>query len=141
MALSPSAQMNALAAHRYTHEFGRGSIYWVEASGERALRSAKNVAGRPGNRLFGDDVTWPKLASMIAAGAEIRRTGLTETFDFEAWEAEHTDAVPLVALTPEGRLRIFQAHRDVEPKAGWTVLSLAPPKTDSAENAAEAAAS
>ena len=141
MALSPSAQMNALAAHRYTHEFGRGSIYWVEAGGERAQRSAKNVAGRPGNRLFGDDVTWPKLASMIAAGAEIRRTGLTETFDFEAWEAEHTDAVPLVALTPEGRLRIFQAHRDVEPKAGWTVLSLAPPKTDSAENAAEAAAS
>lgn len=141
MALSPSAQMNALAAHRYTHEFGRGSIYWVEAGGERAQRSAKNVAGRPGNRLFGDDVTWPKLASMIAAGAEIRRTGLTETFDFEAWEAEHTDAVPLVALTPEGRLRIFQAHRDVEPKAGWTVLSLAPPKTDSAENAADAAAS
>jgi len=50
-------------------------------------------------------------------------------------------ALPLVALTPEGRLRIFQAHRDVEPKAGWTVLSLAPPKTDSAEDAAEAAAS
>ena len=41
--------------------------------GERAQRSAKNVAGRPGARLFGDDVTWPKLASMIAAGAEIRR--------------------------------------------------------------------
>ena len=74
MALSPSAQMNALAAHRYAHEFGRGSIYWVEAGGERAQRSAKNVAGRPGNRLFGDDVTWPKLASMIAAGAEVRRT-------------------------------------------------------------------
>ena len=136
MALSPSAQMNALAAHRYAHEFGRGNIHWVEAGGERAQRSARNVAGRPGSRLFGGDVTWPKLASMIAAGAEVRRTGLTETFGFEAWKAEHGDAVPLVALTPDGRLRIFQAHQEVEPAAGWTVLALVPPKADAAAGAA-----
>ena len=141
MALSPSAQMNALAAHRYAHEFGRGSIYWVETGGERAPRSAKNVAGRPGNRLFGEDITWAKLASMIAAGAEVRRTGLSETFDFEAWRAEHVDAVPLIALTPKGRMRIFHAHGNLEPAAGWTVLSLAPPRLDSAEDAASAQAS
>ncbi len=73
---------------------------------------------------------------MVAAGAEIRRTKLTESFDLEAWHAEHGEAVPLFALTPEGRLRMFQNEPPIEPGPGWTVFALRPPK--SAEVAAEA---
>jgi CPA1 family monovalent cation:H+ antiporter len=136
LAISPSAQLNALACLRYAPEFGRARIYWAETAGERSARSARSVSGRPGARLFEEEVTWPRLASMVAAGAEIRRTKLTETFDLDAWRAEHEDAVPLFALTPEGRLRMFQQAPPIEPVAGWTVFALGAPRAmDGGSNA------
>lgn len=138
VALSPSAQLNALACLRYRPEFGRGRIYWIETSGERAARSARSVSGRPGYRLFGEEVIYPKLASLVSQGAEIRRTRLSEEFDWAAYEAENGGRViPLFAVTPEGRLRMFLAEEAVEPGPGWSVLALAPPR-ETEEGAKEA---
>ena len=137
LAISPSAQLNALACLRYAPEFGRPRVYWVETAGERSERSARSVAGRPGARLFEEDVTWPRLASMVSAGAEIRRTKLTETFGLDAWRAQHEEAVPIFALTPDGRLRMFQRSPPIEPGPGWTVFALGPPR--SSESAPESA--
>lgn len=137
LALSPSPQLNALACHRYAPEFGRGRIYWMEVGGDNGQRSARTRALHPGTRLFGEGVNWQKLASMAASDAEIRRTRLTETFDFEAWLAEHQEAIPLFALTPEGRLRFFERELPFEPGPGWTIVALAPPRAES-EGAAEA---
>jgi CPA1 family monovalent cation:H+ antiporter len=129
VALSPSAQLNALACLRYRPEFGRGRLYWIETSGERATRSARSVSGRPGYRLFGEDVLYPKLASLVAGGAEVRRTRLSEEFDWSDYEAENGGRViPLFAVTPEGRLRMFLAEEAVEPGPGWSVLALASPR-------------
>ena len=127
LALSPSAQLNALACLRYGSEFGVQRTYWLEASGERVARSARSVSRRPGQRLFDEAVTYPRLASMIAGGAEVRRTGLTEAFGFDAWLEEHGErAVALFALTPDGRLRMFSEGRSFEPAAGWEIVALMP---------------
>ena len=135
LALSPSPQPNALACHRYAPEFGQGRIYWMAVGGDDARRSARSIARHPGTRLFGDDVNWQKLATMRSAGAEIRRTKLTDAFDFEAWQTKHDEAVPLFALTPEGRLRLFQQELPFEPGPGWTIVALAPPREERAEAA------
>lgn len=136
LALSPSAQLNALACMRYANEFGRGRVYTLEASRDKSARSARSVANRPGYRLFGDDVTYAQLASLVARGSEMRRTRLTESFGFEDWRAEHGErSVPVFAITPEGRLRLFITDEPPEPGPGWAIHALAPAR-DPAEDAA-----
>jgi CPA1 family monovalent cation:H+ antiporter len=139
LALSPSPQLNALACHRYAPEFGGGRVYWMEVGGDNAQRSSRAISRHPGTRLFGEGVNWQKLAAMAASDAEIRRTKLTDAFDFEAWLSKHQEAIPLFALTPEGRLRFFQKELPFEPGPGWTIVSLAPPRAEQ-EAAAEAEA-
>ena len=127
LALSPSAQLNALACLRYASEFGRGRVYALDTSREQSARSARNVAQQPGYRLFGDQVTYGQLASMVAKGAEMRRTRLTESFGFEDYLADNAaELVPLFAVSPEGRLRMFLPDRKPEPEAGWSILALGP---------------
>ncbi|MEE4361403.1 MAG: sodium:proton antiporter [Pseudomonadales bacterium] len=129
LALSPSAQLNALACLRYASEFGRGRVYAIGTSGERAARSAASVAGRPGFRLFGQDIDYPKLAAMVSGGADVRRTRLTETFGYKDYQAENGDSVvPLFALTPDGKLRMFVEEDGMQPVAGWTMFGLAMPR-------------
>lgn len=127
LALSPSAQLNALACLRYASEFGRGRVYALETSREQSARSARNVAQHPAYRLFGDEVTYGQLASMVAKGAEMRRTRLTESFGFEDYLADNAaELVPMFAVSPEGRLRMFLPDRNPEPEAGWSILALGP---------------
>jgi CPA1 family monovalent cation:H+ antiporter len=129
LALSPSAQLNALACLRYATEFGRGRVYAIGTSAEKAQRSAASVAGRPGARLFGAEVDYAALAGLVGKGAELRRTRLTESFSFDDYRAEYGDAVvPLFALNPEGRLRLFVERDGPAPEAGWTVFGLVPAK-------------
>ena len=75
------------------------------------------------------------LASMIAKGAKVRSTRITEEFDFEAYNASQNDgAVNLFALNQSGRLRVFGGEPAVMPEAGWTVISLGMPREDQPEN-------
>ncbi|MEE4383334.1 MAG: sodium:proton antiporter [Pseudomonadales bacterium] len=125
LALSPSAQLNALACLRYATEFGRGRVHAIGTSAEKAQRSAASVAGRPGSRLFGEEVDYAALAGLVGKGAEVRRTRLTDSFSFDDYRAEYgDDVIPLFALNPEGRLRLFVTRDGPAPEAGWIVFGL-----------------
>ena len=65
---------------------------------------------------------------MLAQGAEIRATTLSEEFAFEDFHRRYWKrAVPLFAIDPRARLRIFTAQDQIDPKPGWTVLALVLP--------------
>lgn len=127
LALSPSDKLNALACLRYASEFGRGRVYALGTTREQSTGSARKVSQQPGYRLFGEEVTYSQLASMVAQGAEMRRTRLTESFGFEDYLEENAaDLLPLFAVSPEGRLRMFLPELKPEPEAGWSILALGP---------------
>ncbi|MDX1557234.1 MAG: NAD-binding protein, partial [Xanthomonadales bacterium] len=134
MATSRNAEANAMVCARYRHEFGPKNVFSLRPTGpdekdERRIL-ARGLRTRP---LFGDDVSWSKLASMISQGAEIRSTKLTEEFDFEAYNASQKDAsVNLFALNDSGRLRVFGGEPQLMPEVGWTVVSLAMEKNNGA---------
>jgi NhaP-type Na+/H+ or K+/H+ antiporter len=125
LALSHHAERNALAAFRYRREFGANAIYTLlPAADESPLRQA--VIGREwGHLLFGQDITYAKLASLLSKGAKIRSTTLTEDFDFDAYRAKHgKGAIPLFAVKPRGSLHIFTAGDETKPAKDWTIISL-----------------
>jgi len=132
-ALSPRDDVNALAALRYWPEFGQNGIFSLASSAKKKGRSElhKSASGKFGQILFREDAVFGKLAGLIGNGAEIRRTTLTEKFDFDAMQAEYGDeAIVLFGITPREQLRIFTAGSDIKPAPGWTLFTLTARETD-----------
>jgi CPA1 family monovalent cation:H+ antiporter len=132
LGLSPDPDLNALAALRFRGEFGAGEIYHLRSTldtkGERRRAVALEQRGRC---LFGADHSYAELDRMLAEGAEIRATQLSEEFAFEDFHRHYWKrAVPLFGIDPRGRLRIFTAQDPLEPKPGWTILALVLPEKE-----------
>jgi NhaP-type Na+/H+ or K+/H+ antiporter len=126
LALSPQRELNVIASMRYRSEFGATNIYALLSRSE-ALSSEKHQvsAQHRGFTLFSSEVTYSKLASLISKGAEIRKTKLTDEFDFDSFlEANAGDAVMMFAMSPKGKLETFVAQGSFKPGPGWTILSL-----------------
>ena len=68
-----------------------------------------------------------KLSSLIAQGAEIKATLLSEDFDLETYrQANDKNIILLFAMDPQERLRAFTNEYAPEVQAGWTLLTLVP---------------
>ena len=126
-ALSQRDELNALACLRFSYEFGRNAVYSLSnrQAGSRADRRAPARAHR-GRELFGEQVTYPHLAELIAAGAELRQTSLTDTFDFEQLQERFPNLLPLAAWDDNQRLLMHTEGEAFGPRNGQTVLYLLP---------------
>lgn len=125
LALSPQPELNALATVGFRSEFGRNEVYTLSASGEKTEKKTISTKHR-GYTLFSDDSTYSKLASTLSRGATIKVTNLTDDFDFSALLGQDRKRImPMFALNPEGKLKIFTTSEMLNPQPGWQVISLA----------------
>jgi CPA1 family monovalent cation:H+ antiporter len=129
LGLSPDPDQNALAALRYRSEFGAAEVYSVQSTvdveGEQRRALSREFRGRT---LFGDEVSYERLAKMLTAGAEVRTTRLSETFDYQDFVRKHWKrSVLLFAMTPKGQLRVVVAGEKLEPGPGWRLVALIQP--------------
>jgi NhaP-type Na+/H+ or K+/H+ antiporter len=141
LALSGVREENALAAMRYRTEFGSANIYSLQVESEK---EGDTKTGKPpvGKVAFGADVSFTQLSAMLGEGAEIRSTGLTDEFGFDKYSEKYShSAVPLFAISPRGKLNVYTAGVELNPTAGWTIVSLvAEPENNVADVAVSKAA-
>lgn len=135
LALTPNREVNSLAGQHFSEVFGRESVYLLPlppAKGIRSETASKFVHGRI---AFGPEITFNYLQDRFGAGAEVKKTKLTEEFDFEAFKAFYNGtAVPLFLVTDTGRLTVFTAVDPPQPKVGQTVIALVDPVTEGANS-------
>lgn len=125
-AVSPRTDLNTLASLYFAKEFGENKVYRLPP-GEKDQRLPMEMRRRHrrDDTLFGADVTYAKLASLISQGASIHATDLTPKFGWSDYEIVHAQGfIPLFALDPGGRVHVYGGVEAVEPAAGWTVASL-----------------
>jgi CPA1 family monovalent cation:H+ antiporter len=129
LALSPRPDLNALATLRYRGEFGAHNLFTVAPPADKERRGGdRRLARGPGVVLFGADVTYAKLASLLSKGADIHATGLTEAFDYDEYLRTYAKrSLPLFAFDRRGRLHPFTASGGPDPQPGWTVMGLVRP--------------
>lgn len=135
LALSPMADVNILAGLRFRREFGLGSIYTLQTAQEKDAPD-KLIAAEEhrGYRLFGEDVTFSKLSSLLSQGAEIHDTRLSDDFSFEDFKNKYGKrATPLFAIDPRGRIQVFVVDGKLAPDTDWVVLSLIEPGEEEKE--------
>ncbi|MCS3904278.1 CPA1 family monovalent cation:H+ antiporter [Methylohalomonas lacus] len=130
LAMSGRANFDALAIMRFRREFEPNHLYQLLTSREQRVDDKHNIADKHrGQPLFGEDVTHAMLASWIRAGAELRTTSLTDSFDFDAYLDEYRDrCIPLFAVDEKNVLHVFTSADTVEPESGWDIMGLIAPK-------------
>ena len=126
LALSPSGELNALAAMRFRHEFGHQRLYAL-ASGQESQRTDKHRASHEhrGQALGDRPLTYSQLANALNQGAELYSTQLTENFTWEDYQALHgSRATLLFARDSGGWVYVVTPESDLKPGPGWTLLAL-----------------
>lgn len=126
LALSPSGELNALAAMRFRHEFGHQRLYAL-ASGQESQRTDKHRASHEhrGQALGDRALTYSQLANALNQGAELYSTQLTENFTWEDYQALHgSRATLLFARDSGGWVYVVTPESDLKPGPGWTLLAL-----------------
>jgi CPA1 family monovalent cation:H+ antiporter len=125
-ALSPRADLNTLTSLEFGKVFGRNKVYRLPP-GERDPRLPAEIRRRHrrDQTLFGTQITYAKLASLLGQGAEIRITTLTAMFAWEDYLKEHRGQVtPLFAVNPQGNILPFDGSDQPRPHADWKVVGL-----------------
>ena len=127
LGLEPHVNMNALAAMRYRPEFGHNRIYQLASKdNDNKTTDRFDVAiEHLGETLFGEEINYATLATLIAKGATIGATTLSENFDAEAYESSRgPESTPLFSISPSGSLRPITTHSKPITEPGWTILAL-----------------
>ncbi|MDT0582140.1 MULTISPECIES: sodium:proton antiporter [Alteromonadaceae] len=126
LVMSPYRQLNPLVTYHFEHEMGKGSVLGL-SNNESQQRPSHQVSESYNKKLglFADDLTYGRLAGYTAKGAQIKTTGITESFSFEAYKEQYKErCLPLCAIDTEGRLQIYTTSSEIKPKPGWKIISL-----------------
>ena len=114
---------------RYNNEFGRENTFSIPVDVETEDERSKEP--QCGRIAFGNKFSYSYLNQMLAKDAKIHSTELTESFGLDEFDKLHGNrAVKLFAITPRGQLRIFTQINEMQPSAGWTLISLILPRDE-----------
>jgi NhaP-type Na+/H+ or K+/H+ antiporter len=131
LAISTQRELNSLACVRYREEFGRERVYRLRDLAPQESHGRSSLAGSlQAPALFAEDMTHSRFAELLGDGWRIKSTRLTETFDWPHFIEQYgSDAVLLFGVEEKGQLRIASVAWEIEPRPGWTVITLVPPES------------
>ncbi|WP_066965804.1 sodium:proton antiporter [Microbulbifer sp. Q7] len=130
LVLSPYRQLNPLVAYHFEHVLGDGSVLGLSDSAQEG-RASHKVSEEYAKKLelFSENATYGRLASLVAKGATIRTTRLTDEFTIDDYKETYGNrATRLYAVDPRGKIHINTVSHEFELGADWQVVSLIAPE-------------
>jgi CPA1 family monovalent cation:H+ antiporter len=132
LAMTPNAELNAMAVRDLVQLFGSSNVYQLAAGDQRRRRD--------GRLLFAQDQTYCELENRFESGAAIKRTLLTERFTWRHYQELYDRlATPLFILMDRSRLVICTPDTPIDPKPGHVVIALVDSAGTSLDRSATAA--
>ena len=129
LAMSTHRERNSLVCVHYRQEFGREKVYRLRNLTPKENTDRAAIAGSLlAPPLFDETMTHGRFAEMLEQGWRIKSTKLSATFDWPQFIEQYgSNTVLMFGVEEKGALRVASAKRELEPKAGWTVIALVPP--------------
>jgi len=127
LSLTPQKELNALAGLRYRSEFGSNHTYSLlsEIDNSSTEQASRTTVNHKSHILFGNDISFSKLASLVAQNASIKQTNLSDSFTFADYQNEYGKrALPLFTFDSKKHLHFFTAENTTTPESGWTIVAL-----------------
>lgn len=126
LALTSNEEVNSLAALHFIEFFGRSHVYQLHKHSKFSARSEESIPKHlRGRLLFSPEATYDYIAKRFTAGAVIKKTTLTEEFDFEAFKSLYGEnALPLFLIKENGELLVFASDNKPVPQKGQQLIAL-----------------
>ena len=107
-AMSTDKEMNTLSELHYRHEFGEQKIYRLKFTEDKSKTERESKRSGFNSRwLFGKDVTYTKMASMLSKKARVKITNITDSYSYTQYRADNKQFVPLFTIDKEGHLHVI----------------------------------
>ncbi|MBF0288712.1 MAG: sodium:proton antiporter [SAR324 cluster bacterium] len=124
VAMTSNSDVNALACLHFLEVFGREEIYQLAPFHPQKTRQGEVPLHLRGRILFGEKIIYHDLINLFNAGAIIKKTPLTEDFDYAAFQKFYEIAIPLFMIDKNGHLTIFSADSSPIQDSSVTLISL-----------------
>ncbi|HBV74802.1 MULTISPECIES: cation:proton antiporter [Vibrio] len=127
IAVTPDKHFNIVVAKHFMSDFGERRVFFLNGRSKDSQHEKHRVVeDKHGRALFGDDVSYKKLASLVNQGAEVKHTKLSEEFTWADYVMKYVDGhrLSLFTIDPKGSIHIFSADSQHQTDKGWTVVSL-----------------
>ncbi|UZD67108.1 cation:proton antiporter [Marinobacter sp. AN1] len=129
LVISPYKQLNSLATYHFLDWFGPNSVYSLSEGEQDQKASHQSAEKIQQTRGLFDDLSYPKLASLVSRGYTVKTTQLSESFTYEDFLARHDgEARVLFVINDKDRIHPVMAGDELEPDTDWQLISLVPPR-------------
>lgn len=119
LAVTPNDEVNFLATERFAHMFGRQGVFQLEPKPDLRGKRGLKIYATP---LFSPEVTYPILEDWVLNGGTIKRTPITEEFDYAAYRELYGDGFIPLFVTDGSRLTVVSGA--AKPGPGQSIISL-----------------
>ncbi|PIE47262.1 MAG: sodium:proton antiporter [Gammaproteobacteria bacterium] len=116
-------ELNMLSELHYRHEFGSKNIFRLKLKKE-VQHTDNNKSLFNSHWLFGDNVTYAKLASMVSKKARIKVTNITNNYTYAHYKADNHQFVPLYTIDKDHILHVITNEFNDKIPAGRKLVSL-----------------
>ena len=107
LVLSPYRQLNPLVTFHYQDLLGKNKVFGLNNSEGGSARHQLSESYQQRLCLFGESVSYARLASTMAKGGVIKITNITENFTFSDFKDRYGEgALPLIYLQ-EGKVKLI----------------------------------
>ena len=130
LVLSPYRQLNPLVTYHFEHVLGEGTVLGLSDGAQEGRASHRVSEGYAKKlELFSENATYSRLASLVAKGASIRTTRLTDEFTLDDYRETYGNrATRLYGVDPQGKIHICTVSHEFEFQEGWQIVSLIAPE-------------
>ncbi len=134
LALTSNDEVNSLTALHFSEIFGRENVYQLPPE-HLSEDDPRDVVSRHlrGHFLFRPGANYWNVTARFDAGAVVKSTNLTETFDYEKFNDLYRDAIPLFFIGNNGRLTVFTVKDPPAPGPGHRLVAIVEPVDTPAE--------
>ncbi|MDA7747003.1 NAD-binding protein, partial [Psychromonas sp.] len=127
LVMSPYRQLNPLVTFHFQDLFGIEKVYGLTNPESSSARHQLSESYLKRLCLFGENISYAKIASLMSKGAVLKSTNITENFTFARFKHRYGEtAMPLVYLTKDGQVNIISALDTLEFSEGVELISLLP---------------
>ncbi len=126
LALSPNRHNNAIGVLHFAHRYGDDKVFSLRSSEHHGKANRESATFRARQILFGAEVNFARLSSLLARGGQIKATKLSEAFGWVAYQEANPGAIPMFVLDAKQKPRIVTGS--ITPLPGELLIALQPPR-------------
>lgn len=128
LALTPNDEVNSLACQHYSEIFGQVGVFRLAPAPTGKPLAQTSFGLLEGRVLFGKEMHYKKLASLVEEGWVVKGTRLTDKFTFQDFTDHYgTAAIPLFAIDRSKRITVFTDEDPAAPRPSQTLVALVTP--------------